>query len=164
MEDNDRWVRSVQWAAGDFGFRACPIFRLDILSADKKGVFLSPLRCYNKKEDASTILASSKKPTQLHPNGPEPSLFLPPTKRVSWVWRTKKCHAIGREFSRYKITEVPEIAKNREVFTLSIKKREKRIQEIQEEKTQKNGKEHAGKEKKQKDNTSKKEKNVGKKS
>ena len=132
-EDAERWEKAVEWAAGDFGFRACPIFRLDILAADEEGVVLGPLRCYNKKADASTILAASKKPTQLHPKGPEPSLLLPTTKTVSWVWWTKKCQAIGRDVSRYQLLEVPEIAKNREVFALSTRNREKRLQEIRDE-------------------------------
>ena len=132
VEDAGRWEKAVEWAAGDFGFRACPIFRLDILAADEEGVVLGPLRCYTKDANARTILAASKRPTQLHPNGPEPSLFLPTTKTVSWAWRTEKCQTIGRDVSRYKLLEVPEIAKDREVFALSTRNREKRLQEIRD--------------------------------
>lgn len=132
VEDDGRWEKAVEWAAGDFGFRACPIFRLDILAADEEGVVLGPLRCYTKDANARTILAASKKPTQLHPNGPEPSLLLPTTKTVSWVWRTEKCQTVGRGVSSYELLEVPEIAKNREVSALSTRNREKRLQEIQD--------------------------------
>ena len=131
-EDAERWEKAVEWAAGDFGFRACPIFRLDILAADEEGVVLGPLRCYTKDANARTILAASKKATQLHPNGPEPSLLLPTTKTVSWVWRTEKCQTMGRDVSRYQLLEVPEIAKYREVFALSTRNREKRLQEIRD--------------------------------
>ncbi|EDO48938.1 predicted protein [Nematostella vectensis] len=46
------WERVVEWAAADFGFWACPIFRVDILAADEEGVELAPLRCYTKDSDA----------------------------------------------------------------------------------------------------------------
>lgn len=132
VEDADRWEKAVEWAVGDFGFRACPIFRIDILAEDEEGVVLGPLRYYTKCADAQTILAASKKPTQLHPNGPEPSMLLPKTKTVSWVWRTEKCQTVGRGVSRYQLVEVPEIAKNREISALSTRNREKRLQDIQD--------------------------------
>ena len=63
----------------------CPIFRVDILGANEEGVELGPLRCYTKDADAGTILAASKRPTQLHPNGPDPGYLLPPSTSVSWI-------------------------------------------------------------------------------
>ena len=65
-------IQTAQTAA-DFGFGACPIFRVNILGANEEGVELGLLRCYSKEADAGTILAASKRPTQLHSNGPEPS-------------------------------------------------------------------------------------------
>ena len=124
--------RAVEWAAADFGFRACPIFRVDILGANEEGVELGPLRCYTKDADASTILAASKRPTQLHPNGPDPETVLPPSASVSWVWRANKCHAIGIETSTFRLQEVPEIAQDRAVSTLSTRNREKRLQQIRD--------------------------------
>lgn len=123
----------MQWAAADFGFRVCPIFRLDILKADKEGVLLGPLRCYYKETDNFTFLATSKRPTKLHPNGVKPSMLLPVRKTVSWIfWRTKKCHSVGMDVSQFQLREAPEMAQNRKVFVLSARNREKRIQEIQE--------------------------------
>jgi hypothetical protein len=132
VDDEASWERAVQWAAADFGFRACPIFRVDILAMNEEGVELGPLQCYTKGADAPTILSASKRPTQLHPNGPEPSTLLPATDTVSWVWRTTKCHAVGQDTSAFCLHEVPEIAQNREVSTLSTKNREKHLQEIRD--------------------------------
>ena len=126
------WERAVEWAAADFGFRACPIFRVDILAADEEGVELGPLRCYTKDADASTILAASKRPTQLHPDGPDPETLLLPSTAVSWVWRTTKCHAVGKDVSAFHLHEVPEIAEGRTISTLSTRNREKRLQEIRD--------------------------------
>ena len=68
VRDEAKWEKAILWAAGDFGFRSCPIFRVDILSADEEGVELGRLRCYTKDENARTILAACKKQTQLYPN------------------------------------------------------------------------------------------------
>ena len=85
IDKEETWERAVEWAAADFGFRACPIFWVDILGANEEGVELGPLRCYFKDADAGTILAASKRPTQLHPKGPDPGTLLPPSTSVSWV-------------------------------------------------------------------------------
>ena len=131
-ESEERWERAVEWAVADFGFRACPIFRVDILAVGKEGVELAPLRCYTKDADAKTVLAASKHPTQLHPNAPDPATLLPPSATVSWVWRQKKCQALGRDISNFRLQEVPEIAEERAISTLSTRNREKRLQEIRD--------------------------------
>lgn len=130
VRDDAKWEKAVLWAAGDFGFRNCPIFRVDIESADEKGVELGPLRCYTKDENSRTILAASKKLTQLHPSGGDLSALLPPTDKIVWEWRDKKCHAIGKAFSKYKLQEIQEIAEQRKISALSTKNREKALAEI----------------------------------
>ena len=130
VRDDAKWEKAVLWAAGDFGFQDCPIFRVDILAADEQGVELGPLRCYTKDKNARTILAASKKPTQLHPNGGDLSTLLPPTDKIVWEWRTKKCHAIGNDSSKYKLQEIQEIADQRKISALSTRNREKVLAEI----------------------------------
>ena len=130
VRDEAKWEKAILWAAGDFGFRNCPIFRVDILSADEEGVELGPLRCYTKDENARTILAASKKPTQLHPNGGDLSTLLPPTGKIVWEWRDKKCHAIGNDSSKYKLQEIQEIAEQRKIPALSTRNREKVLAEL----------------------------------
>jgi hypothetical protein len=79
-DDDARWEKAIELAIGDFGFRACPIFRVDILGTSiEDGIELAPLRCYTKCADAHTILAASKRPAQLHPDAPDPATLLPAT-------------------------------------------------------------------------------------
>ena len=121
VEDLANWEKAVLWAAGDFGFRSCSILRSDILAADDEGVELGPLRRYTKDANACTILAASKRPTQLHPNGGPLSALLPPTDKIVYEWRDRKGHAIGHGPSKYKLQEVPEIAEEGKIFPLSTR-------------------------------------------
>ena len=98
VEDPAKWEKAVLWA-GDFSFRTCPIFRVDIIADDHEGVELGPLRCCTKDTNAHTILAASKRPTQLHPTGSDMSALLPPTDKIVWEWRSKKCHAFANDSS-----------------------------------------------------------------
>ena len=45
VQDEEKWEKAILWAAGDFGFRNCPIFWVDILATDEEGVELASLRC-----------------------------------------------------------------------------------------------------------------------
>ena len=130
VQDEEKWEKAVLWAAGDFGFWNCPIFQVHILSADEEGVEQRPLRCYTKDENPRTILAASKKPTQLHPNGGDLSKLVPPTDKVVWKWRDKKCHAISNDSSKYELQEIQEIAEQRKISALSTRNREKVLAEI----------------------------------
>ena len=94
MVDDDKWERTLEWAASDFGFRQCPLFRIDILAIDKNNIQIAPLHCYTKEANAQMILAARKKP-QIHLNGLDPSLLLLETPYVSWTWCKKKSDAIG---------------------------------------------------------------------
>jgi hypothetical protein len=132
-DDDARWEKAIELAIGDFGFRACPIFRVDILgTAIEDGIELAPLRCYTKSADTHTILAASKRPAQLHPDAPDPATLLPATPRISWVWRKEKCSAFGKETPAYPFEEVAEIAAGRQISTLSTRNRERRLEEIRD--------------------------------
>ena len=91
---------------------------------------LGPLCCYKKDENARTILSASKKPTQLHPNGGDPSKLLPPTDKIVWEWRYKICYAIGNDSSKYKLQEIQEIGEQRKISALSTRNREKDLAEL----------------------------------
>ena len=78
----------MQWTMADFGYKNCPIFQAEIVGEEGGDVLFSPLRCFTK--DGPTILASSKRPCELHPGASNPQDLLPPTRHVEWVWRTKK--------------------------------------------------------------------------
>lgn len=135
VEDPVKSEKAVQWAAADFGFRSCPIFRIDILAADEERVEIGPLRCFWKDKNTRTVLAASKKPTQLHPNGGLLSVLLPATDKIEWEWRTKKCSAIGREPPRYRLQEAPEIAQRRQISAFSTRNRAKVLAELQHART-----------------------------
>ena len=128
-DDDQAWNKAVEWAAGDFGFRAVPIFRVDILSVDDEGVEIAPLRCYTKDAESRTILAASKRPTQLHPEAPDPDSLLPPSTTVSWVWRTKKAQAMGRDISLF-LHALHEVPTTRTISALSTKGRALRLQQL----------------------------------
>ena len=132
VDCDNRWNRAILWAMGDFGFRNCPIFHIEILSLEND-IQLTNLQCYTK--DSKTILCTSRKPTQLHPNAEDPSKLLPPAPTVEWEWRKKKCHAIGVEQPTCTLQEVPSIAANRKVSLLSTRKRAERQMYLLEEQT-----------------------------
>ena len=132
VDNPKQWERAIEWSIGDFGFRNCPIFRVDILAIEEKEIVLGPLRCYAKDGNAKTILTATKRPTQLHMDADDPSLYLPPTKYVEWEWRKSKSQAIGRGTPAYRVEETPAIAEKRQIATNSTKTREKRLQEIED--------------------------------
>ena len=128
----DNWEKAVQWSISEFGFKNCPIFRIDILDIQinnmisEDGITIGKLRCYSK--NASTTLARSKKPTEVHKDPPCLQQLLPPTDFIEWEWRTKKTkNSIGVEKVRREILEVPT---NREISTLSVNKRKARLLEL----------------------------------
>ena len=58
------------------------------------------------------------------------STLLPPTDKIVWEWRDKKCQTIGKASSKYKLQEIQEIAEQRKISALSTRKREKALAEI----------------------------------
>ena len=133
LEREGAWERAILCTIADFGFRNCPIFAAEILGVENNEVVLSPVYCFQK--NAPTILAASRRPLQLHPGAPDPQTLLPPTEHVEWVWRPKKAHAIGTERPSCPLWEVPEIAANRRLSTLSTRNRALRLEQILEERT-----------------------------
>ena len=117
------WEKAIQWMPADFGFRRCPIFVCQTLEVQNDEVVLSKLSCY--KKDTPTILAASKRPSQLHLGAPDPKMLLPPTKHVEWACRKKKMHAIDVEKPSCELVEIPQIAAQRELSTPSTRNRER---------------------------------------
>ena len=118
-EDEAKWEKAVQWCISEFGFRHCLIFRLDILAVDEDAVEMVPLQCYVKNSNTASVLARCKEPTKVH-HADAPSLLLPDTQHVSWIWHTKKSHAIGMEPLHWPLEQVET---RKEISTLFIKKR-----------------------------------------
>ena len=105
----------------DFGFRGCPIFRIDSLRCEKGKMCIAPLRCYRKEKDAKTILCPTKAPTKRYPLEPIPSIALPDTKHIAWIWRekTSRMGAWGKQ-----LYETEEMQTERKISLLARKRRE----------------------------------------
>ena len=130
--EEQKWEKAVQWTMSEFGFRICPIFRIDVLhiEEEEKIVSIDPLRCYTKADDTKTVLARASRPTEIH-KGESPCVLLPPTKHIEWEWRTTKTkNAIGIEKQRYAIEEIPT---NRKISTLSTRNRAAKLEQILEQ-------------------------------
>ena len=69
--------------------------RVDMVSADVEGVKVGLLWCYAKPMQARAILASSKRPTQVQPEGGDLVRLLPPTDKICWGWCINKCQMLG---------------------------------------------------------------------
>ena len=121
----EKWEESVRWTMAEFGFRRCPIFRVDVSSLDP--VEIEPLRCYTK--DGPTTLVESNKPTRVHSNAPKIEFFLPNTKYIEWQWRTKKMQNIGMEKSSIDILPVPS---DRKISFLSKRKRQQYLENLED--------------------------------
>ena len=118
LETEGAWERAILCRMADFGYRNCPIFQVEILGVENDEVEFSGVCCFQK--NAPTILAASRRPWQLRPGAPDPKTLLPLTEHVEWV-----CP----------LWEIPEIAANREISTLSTRNRAVRLEEILDEKT-----------------------------
>ena len=94
-KDKENIEDYIQWAMADFGFRMVPIWRADILSVEEDTVRMSPLRCFVKTRESTTILAPCNRPLSIYTNPPDISFFLPTTPVVHWEWRTKKEKPLG---------------------------------------------------------------------
>ena len=132
VKNIDNWEKAVQWSISEFGFKNCPIFRIDILDIQvnnmisEDGITIGKLRCFTK--NVPTTLARSKKPTEVHKDPPCLQQLLPPTDFIEWEWRTKKTkNSMGVEKVRREILEVPT---NREISTLSVNKRKARLLDL----------------------------------
>ena len=133
LEEKGAWERAIHWMMADFDYRNCPIFLVEILGLENNEVLFSGVRCFQK--NAPTILAASRRPCQMHPGAPDPKTLLPSTEHVEWAWREEKMSAIGKQRPSCPLWEMPEIAANREMSTLSTRHRAVRLEEILEEKT-----------------------------
>ena len=133
LEKEGAWERAILCMMADFGYRNCPIFQVEILGVEHNEVAFLEVRCFQKY--APTILAARRRPFQLHPGAPDPQTPLPTTEHVEWTWRKEKAHAIGTRYPSCPLWEIPEIAANREMATLSTRNRAVRLKQILDERT-----------------------------
>ena len=103
----------------EFGFQDCPIFRIDLLQCVEKTISLAPLRCFRKERGTKTILCPARAPTKRYPSEREPSIALPDTKHICWMWREKSTRmGMGKQFA-----ELEEMETNRTISLLPKRQR-----------------------------------------
>lgn len=74
-DKEENWEKAVEWAAADFGFRACLIFRVDVLGANEEGVDLG-------RSDATPRTPTQARSWRLA-NGPRSCIRTAPTPEPS---------------------------------------------------------------------------------
>ena len=126
----------IKWAISDFGFRMVPIFVVEILGYTENTLKLSPLRCFVKEENTTTILTPSKKPGENNKDKLSINIqdFLPETKTIKWEWRNKGLPPFDKRNPTCKIIEMPELTKDKQVSLLSTRERQEREEDLEEAK------------------------------
>lgn len=132
VADDAKWERAREWAIADLGFRKVPIFLVDIVASDDTSFELGPLHCFQKPQNAPTVLAASRRPTRLNLKAPPIEPLLPETPVAHLHWRIRRPAAVGTEKPACPIEECSEIAQEREISTLSHCSREERISLLHE--------------------------------
>ena len=111
--------RVAMHTMADFGFQDCPIFRIDLLECKEKIISLAPLRCFRKERGTKTILCPARAPTKRYPEELGPSIALPDTKHICWIWREKSTRmGEGRQY-----VELEEMETNRSISMLPKRQR-----------------------------------------
>ena len=124
----------VLWAISDFGFRMVPIYRADILEYRSENIRISPLKCYVKDKNSTTILVPCNKAGKYTEDVLNIDIadYLPPTEFLKWEWRKKKLASSNDRKPTWEILEMPDLAENKKISLLSLKQREKRNEELEE--------------------------------
>ena len=124
----------VMWAVSDFGFKMVPIYRADILEYTSEKIRISPLKCYVKDKNGTTILTPCNKAGKFTEDvlNIDISDYLPPTEFLKWEWRRKKLPSSNDRKPTGEILDMPDLAKNKRISLLSLTQREKRNAEIEE--------------------------------
>ena len=126
------WENAITLFVSSFGLHHLPIFCFSFEANEneegKKSVSISPLRCYLK--EGPTYLVPCNKPNSVVSNKTPPSKKLPDTKNIRWIWRTEReVQRIGMKPIHFPIYEIPT---ERQISTISQRKREEKIENIRE--------------------------------
>ena len=101
FSESTETTRNGQQRNSESSFFSTPVHLCNRITTKE---MVSPVFQYH-----DTPCNTSKRPTQLHLNGPNPGTLLLPSATVYWVWRMAKCKAVGIETSAFHLYEVPEI-------------------------------------------------------
>ena len=133
-KDKENIENLILWAISDFGFRKVPIYRADILEYTSEKILISPLKCYVKDSNGTTILTPCNKPGKFTVDvlNIEIGDYLPSTEFIKWEWRTHKLASSNDRKPTREILEMPNLAENKKISLLSLTQRERRNAELEE--------------------------------
>ena len=133
-KDKEDIENLAMWAISDFGFKMVPIYRVDILEYTSEKIRISPLKCYVKDRNSTTILTPCNRPGKFTEDVLNIDIadYLPPTEFIKWEWRKKKLPSSNDRKPVGEILEMPNLVKNKKISLLSLAQREKRNMEIEE--------------------------------
>ena len=111
-----------------------PIYRADILEYTNETIRISPLKCYAKDKSSTTILVPCNKVGKFTEDVLNIDLeeYIPSTEFLKWEWRKKKLASSNDRKLNWRILDMPDLVKNKEISLLSLKQREKRNAELEE--------------------------------
>ena len=132
--DKEQIENLILWAISDFGFKKIPIYRADILEYTSEKIRISPLKCYVKDSESTTILTPCNKPGKFTEDVLVIDIedYLPSTEFIKWEWRNKKLASSNDRKPAGDILEMPNLVENKKISLLSLAEREKRNMEIEE--------------------------------
>ena len=133
-KDKEQIENLVLWAISDFGFKKVPIYRADILEYTSEKIRISPLKCYVKDRNSTTILTPCNRPGKFTEDVLDIDIedYLPSTEFIKWEWRNKKLVSSNDRKPRGDILEMQNLVENKKISLLSLAQREKRNAELEE--------------------------------
>ena len=133
-KDKEEIENLVMWAISDFGFKMVPIYRADILEYTSEKIRISPLKCYTKEKNSTTLLVPCNKPGRVVKDALNIDIaeYLPSTEFIKWEWRIKKLASSNDRKPAGDILEIPNLTENKKISLLSLAQREKRNAELEE--------------------------------
>ena len=132
--DKEQIENLILWAISDFGFKKVPIYRADILEYTSEKIRISPLKCYVKDCNSTTILTPCNKPGKFTEDVLNIDIeeYLPSTEFIKWKWRNKKLASSNDRKPTGDILEMQNLVENKKISLLSLAQREKRNAELEE--------------------------------
>ena len=114
-KDKEDKENLIMWTISEFGFKMVPIYRADILEYTSEKILISPLKCYVKDRNSSTILTPCNRPGKFTKDilNIDIAEYLPPTEFIKWEWRDKKLISFDNRKPTGEILEMPYLVKDK---------------------------------------------------
>ena len=133
-KDKEDIENLILWTISDFGFKKVPIYRADILEYTSEKILISPLKCYVKDSNSTTILTPCNRPGKFTVDVLDIDIeeYLPSTEFIKWEWRNRKLASSNDRKPKGDILEMEYLVENKKISLLSLAQREKRNAELEE--------------------------------